>query len=105
IEIANRLHPHLARACNLSRRLTGLRGIDHGLQEYADRSTDGIFLVDRTARVAYMNDAGEALLAGARGLVQRHGVLRAASEHGTRKLHALISRAAAANGDRSGGTT
>jgi DNA-binding CsgD family transcriptional regulator/PAS domain-containing protein len=103
IETASRLHPHLSRACNLGRRLTGLRGVDNGLKEYADRSTDGIFLVDRTARVAYMNGAGEALLKGARGLVRRHGVLRAASEHATRKLHALISRAAAANGDRSGG--
>ncbi|HEX4861266.1 MAG TPA: hypothetical protein VFV07_08520 [Rhizomicrobium sp.] len=102
IETANRLHPHLSRACNLSRRLTGMRSVDSGLKEYADRCTDGIFLVDRTARVAYMNGAAEALLKGARGLVQRHGVLRAASEHGTRKLHALIARAAAKD-DRSGG--
>ncbi len=103
IETASRLQPHLARACSLSRRLSGMRGVDSGLKEYADRCTDGIFLVDRTARVAYMNGAGESLLAGARGLVQRHGVLRAVSEHGTRKLHALISRAAAAKDDRSGG--
>ena len=103
IETASRLQPHLARACNLSRRLSGMRGVDSGLKEYADRCTDGIFLVDRAARVAYMNGAGEALLKGARGLVQRHGVLRAVSEHGTRKLHALISRAAIVNGDRTGG--
>lgn len=104
IEIANRLQPHLVRACHLSRQLSGMRRVDRGLKEYADRCADGMFLVDRAASIAYTNRAGETLLAGGRGLVQRNGVLRAASERGTRTLHALISRAAAGNGDRSSGT-
>ncbi len=103
IEAANRLQPHLVRAMGITRRLSGTRGIDRGLREHAEHCNDGIFLVDRAARVTYANAAGEALLAGSRGLSQRDGVLRAASERATRTLHALISKTAAGRGERSAG--
>lgn len=103
IEAASRLQPHLVRAMAVSRRLSRMGSIDGGLKAYIDRCGDGVFLVDRGARIAYMNGAGEALLASSCGLFCSHGVLRAGSERATRTLHALISRAAAGPGEHSDG--
>ena len=100
IEAANRLLPHLVRAVRLADRFASLRQLSCGTKEIIDRSPHAAFLVGADARVRYDNVVGENLLTAKRGITLRNGMLVAATEPLTRRLHGLIAAAAARKGER-----
>jgi len=71
IELANRLHPDLVRAFNLSRRFADLRDFSAGLAETLNHSRHAVFLLDAAGAIRHANL--EALIA------------RAASPDGSRR--------------------
>jgi DNA-binding CsgD family transcriptional regulator/PAS domain-containing protein len=104
VDLAALLQPHLVRAFELSRRLSGLEQLDDGLAQSLDRSPNGVFLVDDEGRVRYANRAAEALAAKVPGLSIRNGILHAGSADATRKLLRMIVAAASADREkRTGG--
>jgi DNA-binding CsgD family transcriptional regulator len=100
IEVANKLLPHLVRAVRLADRFASLRELSCGTKEIIDRSRHATFLVGADAKVRYNNGAGETLLAAKRGITLRNGMLVAATEPLTRRLHGLIAAAAGRKGER-----
>jgi len=100
IELANRLHPDLVRAFNLSRRFADLRDFSAGLAETLNHSRHAVFLLDAAGAIRHANLAAEALLAEPDGLRAAGGRLTAASTPAARRLEALIARAASPDGSR-----
>jgi DNA-binding CsgD family transcriptional regulator len=105
LEIARRLHPHLIRAFNLSRKFAGLRGLADGLVEVLDSSAHGILLLDDEGRLQHANSVGDRLLREPYGLCLVGGRLSAARGEPARQLEALVGRAAGLDGaSRAGGS-
>jgi DNA-binding CsgD family transcriptional regulator len=100
IEIANRLHPDLVRAFNLSRRFADLKDFSAGLAETLNSSRHAIFLLDAQGGIRHANAAAEALLGEPDGLCAVAGRLAATSTPAARRLEALIARAACPDGAR-----
>jgi DNA-binding CsgD family transcriptional regulator/PAS domain-containing protein len=100
VEIANRLHPDLVRAFNLSRRFADLKDFSAGLAETLNRSRHAVFLLDAAGGIKHANAAAEALLGEPDGLCAVAGRLAATSSPAARRLEALIARAACADGSR-----
>jgi DNA-binding CsgD family transcriptional regulator/PAS domain-containing protein len=94
IELANRLHPDLIRAFNLSRRFADLKDFSAGLAETLNRSQHAVFLLDAGGRIRHANAAAEGLLGEPDGLWAAAGRLTAASTADARRLEGLIARAA-----------
>jgi DNA-binding CsgD family transcriptional regulator len=104
IELVTQFQPHLIRAFELSLKLSETRQMNDGFAQSLDCSPHGIFLVDADARVRHANRAGEAIVAEARGLSVKDGILRAPTSASTRALHQLIESAGGADaGCRGGG--
>ena len=100
IEIANRLHPDLVRAFNLSRRFADLADFSAGLAETLNRSRHAVFLLDAKGGIRHANAAAEALFGEPDGLCVVGGRLAATSPPAARRLEALIACAACADGSR-----
>ncbi|HEX4197215.1 MAG TPA: helix-turn-helix transcriptional regulator [Caulobacteraceae bacterium] len=94
IELANRLHPDLVRAFNLSRRFADLKDFSAGLAETLNRSRHAVLLLDAAGRIRHANAAAQALLGEPDGLCAAAGRLTAASTADARRLEGLIARAA-----------
>lgn len=103
IEMTTRMLPHLIRATHLTERFADAQEWSCGLTRLIDRSHEAAFVVTGSAKVRYMNPAGEALLLKNCGLTVRNGALGAANEHLTSKLRGLIAAAAETRGERSSG--
>jgi DNA-binding CsgD family transcriptional regulator len=105
LEIARRLHPHVIRAFNLSRRFANLGAFAAGLIEALDRSLHGVLLLDDTGRVIHANTLAERLLREEEGLSVVHGRLSASPNQLARRLETLIGQAAGrGGGSRTGGS-
>jgi DNA-binding CsgD family transcriptional regulator len=97
IELANRLHPEMVRAFNLSRRFADLKDFSAGLAESLDRSRHAVFLLDAGGMIRHANTVAEALLAEADGLCAIGRRLAAVSAADARRLEGLIARAGASD--------
>jgi DNA-binding CsgD family transcriptional regulator len=105
LEVAARFHGHLIRAMELGERLAADRRLGEGPAALFDRSTRGLFHLDRSARILRVNAAGEAVLRGDCGLATVGGRLVAHAPDVGRRLGALIAAAAAADPQaRAGGS-
>lgn len=93
-----RLAGHVRRALGIQQRL----GADGGRSAALDRLSDGVFLVDRAARVLHANRAGEDMLADAGGLRTEGGVLAGRRPADSVALHALMAGGGALRLPRSG---
>ena len=98
LDIANRLHPHLIRAFQLTEKLAAAGLLSDDLATALDHSPFGVFLLDDTGKVRRTNTPADRLLADGRGLCVKGGRLGAARAEAGRQLDALI--AAAGSGDR-----
>lgn len=87
-----RLAGHVCRALRVQRRLSAAGS--HAAM--LDRLSDGVLLVDRTARVIYANRAAQDALADAGALRTERGVLTGRRPADTAALHALIAGAGGA---------
>ncbi|THD64280.1 helix-turn-helix transcriptional regulator [Phenylobacterium sp.] len=105
LEIARRLHPHLIRAFNITRKLSAVRRENDELATVFERSTHGLFLLDTDGRVRRANDVGERLAGEPEGLRVADQRLTARNLTEARRLHALIATAGANDpGRRCGGS-
>lgn len=105
LELARRLHPHIIRAFNLSRRFAELGAFSEGLIETLDRSLHGVFLLDGAGRVGHANVVAEGFLKERDGLCLVGGRLSACRSEPARELEALIGKAARSDGaSRAGGS-
>jgi DNA-binding CsgD family transcriptional regulator/PAS domain-containing protein len=99
------LHPHLVRALELGRRLSAGSGVGLGMAQMFDLAPDGLFLLDRDARIRHMNVAGQRFVASRDGLNIVGGRLAGLDHRSTERLQALVWRAGAPDGDaRAGGS-
>jgi DNA-binding CsgD family transcriptional regulator len=98
LELANRLHPHLIRAFNLTEKLTAAGLLNDDMAAALDHSPFGVFLLDDTGKVRRTNKPADRLLTGGAGLCVNGGRLSASRGEAARELDALIARAA--SGDR-----
>jgi DNA-binding CsgD family transcriptional regulator/PAS domain-containing protein len=94
LETARRLHPHVIRAFNLSRKFADIRAHSDGLVEALDRSLHGVLLLDDAGRIDHANVVAERLLREPEGLRVVGGRLGAWRGDLDRRLEALIGRAA-----------
>ncbi|HXK61662.1 MAG TPA: hypothetical protein PLP42_17385 [Acidobacteriota bacterium] len=93
MKILERLLPHLRRALDLRRRLSGLQSESDYLGAALDRVPQGCIFLDHDGRVARMNRAAEELLNKGDGLCTHHGRLTAVFDIESRRLHELIQSA------------
>jgi DNA-binding CsgD family transcriptional regulator len=98
LDLAERLHPHLIRAFNLTEKLTAAGLLNDDMATALDHSPFGVFLLDDTGKVRRTNCSADRLLAGGAGLCVTGGRLSASRGEAARELDALI--AAAVSGDR-----
>jgi DNA-binding CsgD family transcriptional regulator/PAS domain-containing protein len=105
LELADRLHPHLVRAFDLSRKFAvGHAGVAP-VGELFDTSRYALFMVSADADLVRVNPAGEALLRRRQGISVRGGRLRASRPDAARRLDGLIAAAATgAEPSRAGGS-
>jgi DNA-binding CsgD family transcriptional regulator/PAS domain-containing protein len=105
LAIARRLHPHVIRAFNLSRKFADIRAHSEGLIEALDRSLHGVLLLDDAGRINHANIVAQRLLRQGDGLRVEGGRLGAWRSDFDRRLVALIGQAARGDGaSRVGGS-
>jgi DNA-binding CsgD family transcriptional regulator/PAS domain-containing protein len=105
LDIADRLHPHLIRAFNITRELSKVRRESDDAASVFDRSAHGLFLLDTEGRVLRANDAAERLAGEPNGLCVADHRLTARNPADARRLYALIASAGARDpARRSGGS-
>ena len=93
---AERLLPHLARACVVRRRWRALAGASASRAAALDALGPPCVAVDASARVLWTNTAAALLLAHHDGLVLRDGRLGAATPDAEARLRAAVRRCASA---------
>ncbi|QXQ07792.1 helix-turn-helix transcriptional regulator [Sphingosinicellaceae bacterium] len=102
VELAGRLHPHLRRAFDLSRKLGG--GIAGGeTMMVLDALEHAVFLIDTVGRITHANEAARALAATGSGLRIDRGILYAVDRKTSRQLDAAICLATASDTERRAG--
>jgi DNA-binding CsgD family transcriptional regulator len=105
LEIAERLHPHLIRAFNITRKLGAVRRETDDMASVFDRSAHGLFLLDADGRVRRANHVAERLAGEPDGLRLTDQQLTARNPADARRLYALISTAGTRDpARRSGGS-
>jgi len=105
LDIARRLHPHVIRAFNLSRKFADLHARSAGLIEALGRSVHGMLLLGETGRVNHANVVAERLIREGDGLRVVGGRLSAWRTDPARRLEGLIGQAARQGGaSRIGGS-
>ncbi len=92
--LAARLHPHLIRAFNLTRKLTALRQLGGDMADAMDMSPYGLVITDAEGRIRHMNRLAEQLTAEDGGLSVISGRLATARSEESRRLETLIAAAA-----------
>jgi len=100
LEIANVLHKPLQRAYQMSRRLAREQRLSESLGEFVQQLDGAVFVVADDGRIAYVNTAGETMLALRDGLFCDRGRLRASASDAQRRLAALLSAATAPEPER-----
>jgi DNA-binding CsgD family transcriptional regulator len=98
------LHPHLVRAWKLGRKLSAARSLNDSLADFAERSPNGLFVLDRAGFVRHANATGQAMLARAKGLQTVGGRLSGSTSDATRRLRRLIDAAGTVAEGRAGGS-
>jgi DNA-binding CsgD family transcriptional regulator/PAS domain-containing protein len=93
LETARRLHPHLIRAFDLTRRLGDLAIFQRNIAEALDPAPHGVLLIDAAGRVSFVNAAAAALMRETRCLTVSGGRLGSARADAARRLQALIASA------------
>jgi DNA-binding CsgD family transcriptional regulator/PAS domain-containing protein len=88
-----RLAPHLTQVLRVQALLAARQAAQATSGALLDLLPNGVFLVDREARVLEMNRAAHALLTAADGLLLQQGRLAAASTADTRRLRRLVAQA------------
>jgi DNA-binding CsgD family transcriptional regulator/PAS domain-containing protein len=94
MQLAYAAHPHLMRAFTLGQRFAEARTMGEGLNDWAESSPHGLFLLDETGRILRTNAAGARALSANGGLRSVGGRLTAASPDAAVRLEALIAQAA-----------
>jgi len=97
VAVARRLHPHLLRAFNLSRRLEATNLLSNDLGVMLDGLNHGIFMVDSMGRIQFANTLAAAMVAKGSGLRVEQSRLVAAMPAATGQLQGLIGRATASD--------
>lgn len=104
VEIARRLHVHLRRAFDLSRKLGSGRGGDPPL--VIDGGNQAVLLVDATGRVSFANTQAQRLTGPGTGLRLVDGCLTPSDRAASARLAGLIGAATVRDaGDRGGSVT
>jgi DNA-binding CsgD family transcriptional regulator len=104
LALAAAAQPHLIRALKLGRRFADPGGLAEGLAAIAHGSPHGLFLLDADGRVRHLNAAAERLASAGAGLRIVGGRMVADGREATRRLDALVGRAARGEaGVRAGG--
>jgi DNA-binding CsgD family transcriptional regulator/PAS domain-containing protein len=88
-----RVAPHLTQVLRVQALLAARQAAQATSGALLDLLPNGVFLVDREARVLEMNRAAHALLTAADGLLLQQGRLAAASTADTRRLRRLVAQA------------
>ncbi|MFI4976295.1 MAG: helix-turn-helix transcriptional regulator [Caulobacterales bacterium] len=103
IDTVGRLHPHLIRSFKLGRKLAKSRQLDAAAEAFLDWSPYGVFILGQDGRLRHANRAAERLVSARCGLAVVGGRLCAAEPEATRRLQALVARAAASDAERRSG--
>ena len=103
LALVRALLPHLARALRVQVRLQAAHVGRQSTADALDQVPQGILLVDAGSRVLHANRSAERLLRMPGGLGVDASGLRAALEHQTRALRALVARASRGEAGRDGG--
>jgi DNA-binding CsgD family transcriptional regulator len=90
------LMPHLGRAVKLLARIVELETRDQVQSDALNHWFQGVFLLDRSGRVTWMNRMAEGLVKKADGLSVQHDRLCAALPHETLQLENLVRQTLAA---------
>lgn len=104
-DLLRQLMPHLRRAIDLHRRLSGVELLTAHLSAALDRVTFGVILIDHSGAVVSANRAAQTILRAADGLSCDRGELRGATPAVTTGLRAVtraairVSRGEALEGD------
>ncbi len=98
IAVCRVLMPHLQRAVELRRRLRHADMLASAALATLDVLRHPVLLLDQDGRVLHANAAGDALLVTADGLGTTHGILHAATQASTNRLHEVLAQAAGAGG-------
>jgi DNA-binding CsgD family transcriptional regulator len=104
LDIARAYQPHLIRAFKLGQKIGADRRRRRDIDALLDLSSSGVFLLDATGSVCYVNRRAERMLAG-NVITVRDGKLRAVQPAASKKLEGLIAIAGAVDpAVRSGGS-
>jgi DNA-binding CsgD family transcriptional regulator len=93
LRLFSRLYPHLRRSLLLGFRLDAYKALQRAEFHVLDRLSAGIVLIDRAARVLFVNAAARTMTADGGPLRLRNSVLAAVSQAGARRLGELIDAA------------
>ncbi len=105
LSLAQRLHPHVIRAFELSQKLGALQPRQGGAEAVLAASPQALFILDGGGKVLHANPAAETLIQAHVGLGIIHGRLCAPTGEATQGLHALVARAATSDpAERRGGS-
>jgi DNA-binding CsgD family transcriptional regulator len=93
MRLLSRLYPHMRRSLLLGFRLDAYKALQRAEFHALDRLSLGIVLIDRSARVLFVNAAARAMTADGGPLRLRDSVLAAISQAGARRLGEIVGAA------------
>jgi DNA-binding CsgD family transcriptional regulator len=101
VQIVQQLMPHLQRAHQVHERIAHCRVVESGSLDALNRTAMGVIVLNLAGRVLFQNQAAEAIVRSADGLLVRDGALRAAASADTTRLREFLANAKAVSEGRS----